>query len=135
MFLLLAGSTETARALIIDEFLTAHEDWKHLAMEDIQDADTEEEDEDILGFKETFLTMVACECAMQARKDGHRVIITCPEIEMIDNIRAELKEPVTTVYLGSKKEADDFDHVIDGASSSMIAICKKLDKIIETTRA
>ena len=131
MFLLLAGSTETARALIIDEFLTVHDDWKHLAMEDIQDAEIDEEDEDVLGFRETFLTMVACECAMQARKDGHRVIITCPEIEMIENIRSELKEPVTTVYLGNTKARSSFDHIIDGSSSSLITICKKLDKIIE----
>lgn len=134
MFLLLAGSTDTARALIIDEFLTVHEDWKHLAMEDIREAEPEE-DEDILGFKETFLTMVACECAMQAHSEGHKVIITCPELQMIDNIREELAMPVTTVLLGTEEAGEDFDHTIDGASASLMHICKRLDEIIETANA
>ncbi|MBM3231317.1 hypothetical protein FJZ28_03235 [Candidatus Peregrinibacteria bacterium] len=134
MFLLLAGSTDTARALIVDEFLTAHEDWKHLAMEDIREAEPEE-DEDILGFKETFLTMVACECAMQAYKEGHRVIITCSELEMIENIRGELGKPITTVYLGTAEEGEDFDHTINGAEASMVEICKKLDGIIRKKTA
>ena len=64
MFLLLAGSTEMARALIVDEFLGEHSDWRHLALEDIADAEMDTGDmegEDIFGFQMAFMTMVACE--------------------------------------------------------------------------
>ncbi len=135
MFILLAGSTETARALVVDEFLTQHDDWKHLAMEDIQHMDEKELEEDVLGFQETFMTMVACECAKEARAEGSHIIITCPTSEMIAGIYQEIDEEITSVYLGPTSEADGFDHVINGGEKSMGDICSVLNEIIEAQPA
>lgn len=137
MFLLLAGSTEMARALIVDEFLGGHEDWRHLALEDIQEVEMDEniEDEDVFGFQMAFMTMVACECAKEARESGHRVIITCPESEMLEGVYSEIDEPIISVYLGAPDEADGFDHVINSSDTSMVEVCKKLDDIIQAMPA
>ncbi|MDA0376041.1 MAG: hypothetical protein O3A80_01875 [bacterium] len=139
MFLLLAGSTEMARALIVDEFLGAHDDWRHLALEDIQDQEFEEEedmsDDDIFGFQMAFMTMVACECAKEARQQGHRIIITCPESDMLEGIYHEIEEPIISVFLGTEEDADGFDHVINGSEKSMVEVCTFLNEIIQSTPA
>ena len=135
MFLLLAGSSEMARALIVDEFLTHHDDWRHLALEDLADMESEEEIDDILGFQEMFMTMVACQCAMEAQAAGHHVVITVPESEMIASVYDEIDEKIVSVYLGAADEADGFDHVIDGTTHSMNEICEELNSIIEVTPA
>lgn len=122
-----------ARALIVDEFLGQHEDWQHLALEDIQDADME--DEDIFNFQTTFMTMVACECAKEARESGFHIIITCPESEMIEGVYSEIDEPIISVYLGTEDEADGFDHVIDSGSKSMVEVSKNLNEIIKALPA
>src|SRR3989338_8892184 len=107
MFLLLAGSTEMARALIVDEFLGAHDDWRHLALEDIQDVErTEDAEDDIFDFQKSFMTMVACECAKEARQEGHNIIITCPANEMIEGVYSEIEEQIVSVYLGAHDEAE-----------------------------
>ena len=141
MFLLLAGSTEMARALIVDEFLGAHDDWRHLALEDIQDVEVEGaeeldmEDEDVFGFQQAFMTMVACECAKEAQQAGNHVIITCPESDMIEGVYHEIDDDIISVYLGTPEEADGFDHVIDSAEKSMVEVCKKLEDIIQAMPA
>ena len=137
MFLLLAGSTEMARALIVDEFLGAHDDWRHMALEDIQEVEQgdDSEDEDIFDFQKSFMTMVACECAKEAREEGHNIIITCPESEMIEGVYSEIEEPIISVYLGDPDEAADFDHVIDSTSKSMVEVCGHLDEIIQAMPA
>lgn len=141
MFLLLAGSTEMARALIVDEFLGAHEDWRHLALEDIQDVEVDGadeldmEDDDVFGFQQAFMTMVACECAKEAQSAGHHVIITCPESEMLEGVYHEIDDTIISVYLGPADESDGFDHVIDSAEQSMVEVCKKLNEIIQAMPA
>jgi len=133
MFLLLAGSTEMARALIVDEFLGGNNDWRHLALEDIQPTEnTEGEEEDIFGIQTTFMTMVACECAKEAHDAGNHVIITCPENEMMEGIYSELDEPIVSVFLGAKEDADGFNHIIDSASKSIVEIQQTLEDIIQT---
>ena len=114
-----------ARALIVDEFLGAHDDWRHLALEDIQEVEQgdDSEDEDIFDFQKSFMTMVACECAKEAREEGHNIIITCPESEMIEGVYSEIEEPA------------DFDHVIDSTSKSMVEVCGHLDEIIQAMPA
>ena len=134
MFLLLAGSTEMARALIADEFLGEHDDWRHLALEDIQDV-TIDEEEDVLGFQQAFMTMVACECAKEAQQEGNHVLITCPESEMIESVYSEIEQPIISVYLGPAEEADGFDHVIASSDASMLEVCTKLNEIIQATPA
>ncbi|PIR54265.1 hypothetical protein COU75_01745 [Candidatus Peregrinibacteria bacterium CG10_big_fil_rev_8_21_14_0_10_42_8] len=137
MFILLAGSTEMARALIVDEFLGNHSDWRHLALEDIQEPETDamEEDDDIFGFQMSFMTMVACECAKEETEAGHHVIITCPDSDMLPGIYAEIDEPIVSVFLGDSSDAEGFDHVIDSASQSMVEISKTLDQIIQAQPA
>ncbi len=140
MFLLVAGSTEMARALIVDEFLCAHKDWQHLALEDIQDVEVESDEgtldeDDIFDFQQSFMTMIACECAKEARKAGNNVIITCPDSAMIEGVYSEIEEPIISVYLGSHDEAADFDHVIDSTSKSMVEVCGTLDEIIQAMPA
>lgn len=135
MYLIVAGSTETVRALVVDEFLNNHEDWRHLALEDIQDVELEEH-EDVIGFQETFMTMVACDCARQARAEGNHVIITCPDLDMLHNVYDELDDVIKSVFVQSAgEEVQDFDLVIDGSESSMTAICKQLEELIEATPA
>jgi len=138
MFLLLAGSTEMARALIVDEFLGEHSDWRHLALEDIADAEMDTgdmEEEDIFGFQMAFMTMVACECAKEENAAGRHVIITCPDSDMLPGIYSEIEEEIISVFLGEHSDADGFDHVIDSASKSMVEISKKLDQIIQAQPA
>jgi DNA polymerase I-like protein with 3'-5' exonuclease and polymerase domains len=139
MFLLLAGSTEMARALIVDEFLENHDDWRHLALEDIQDQEIEGaddmEDEDVFGFQMAFMTMVACECAKEAHEKGHRILITCPESEMLEGIYSEIEDPIISVFLGIENDADGFDHVINSSEKSMVEVCKQLNQIIQATPA
>ncbi len=126
-----------ARALIVDEFLGVHEDWRHLALEDIQEMNEEAgvDDDDIFNFQQIFMTMVACECAMEAREAGHHVIITCPESDMIEGVYSEITDSIISVYLGPAEEADGFDHVVDSADSSMVEVSKKLDEIIQAQPA
>ena len=126
-----------ARALIVDEFLTANDDWRHLALEDIQDPEVDEQmsEEDIFNFQKMFMTMVACECAKEAREEGYRVVITCPESEMIEGVYSEIEEQIISVYLGREEDADGFDHVIDSASKSMVEISKLLNDIIKPMHA
>ncbi len=137
MFLLLAGSTEMARALIVDEFLGEHEDWRHLALEDIHEPKQEDEmsEEDIFDFQKSFMTMVACECAKEAREAGHHVIITCPENDMIEGVYGEIDDRIISVYLGHKDDADGFDHVVSSSEKSMVEICGILDEIIQAMPA
>lgn len=139
MFLLLAGSTEMARALIVDEFLSSHNDWRHLALEDIQDQEFEGEedmsDDDIFGFQMAFMTMVACECAKEARQQGHRIIITCPESDMLEGIYHEIEEPIISVFLGKEEDADGFDHIINSSEKSMVEVCTLLEDIIQAEPA
>jgi hypothetical protein len=138
MFLLLAGSTEMARALIVDEFLGDHSDWRHLALEDITDAEMdmgEVEEDDIFGFQMAFMTMVACECAKVETAAGRHVIITCPDSDMLPGIYSEIEEEIISVFLGGHSDADGFDHVIDSTTQSMVEISKKLDHIIQAQPA
>lgn len=128
-----------ARALIVDEFLGAHDDWRHLALEDIQDQEFEGEedmsDDDIFGFQMAFMTMVACECAKEARQQGHRIIITCPESDMLEGIYHEIEEPIISVFLGGEEDADGFDHVINSSEKSMVEVCTLLEDIIQAEPA
>lgn len=130
-----------ARALIVDEFLGNHDDWQHLAMEDIQeqnmdmDENMDTNEEDVFGFQMAFMTMVACECAKEARALGHRILITCPESEMLEGIYSEIEEPIISVFLGTKEDSDGFDHVINSSEKSMVEVCKFLNDIIQTTPA
>jgi hypothetical protein len=141
MFLLLAGSTEMARALIVDEFLGNHVDWRHLALEDIQDQELdmdgseEMNEDDVFGFQMAFMTMVACECAKEARTLGHHVLITCPESEMLEGVYNEIEEQIISVFLGVEEDADGFDHVINSSEKSMVEVCKLLNDIIQAQPA
>lgn len=125
----MAGSTETARAMIVDEFLGAHKDWKHLPLEDVQEA-LDQDEEDDLGFQQSFMTMVACECAKEAQKEGHHILVTCPTNEMIEAVFSEFPEKIMTVYLGQEDEADGFDFIID-TKIPMNESCKLLDEIVQ----
>lgn len=126
-----------ARALIVDEFLGDHDDWRHLALEDIQESemDNEEEEGDIFGFQMSFMTMVACECAKEETAAGNHVVITCPDSDMIPGIYSEIDQPIVSVFLGEEADADGFDHVIDSASKSMVEISETLDQIIQAQPA
>ena len=128
-----------ARALIVDEFLGKHDDWRHLALEDIQDVELDIDhginDEDVFGFQQAFMTMVACECAKEARQAGHHVLITCPDSEMLEGVYGEIDDKIISIYLGPEEESDGFDHVIDSNDASMIEVCKKLNEIIQAMPA
>jgi len=128
MLLLLAGSTDTVREMVVDSFLADHKDWKHLPLEDIRDP---EDEEDILGIRQTFMTMVACECAKEAHLEGYHIIITCPEVDMIENVYGEFSDKLTSVFLGPKDWAEDFDHVIESGNKSARDICGALNEIVK----
>ena len=131
MLLLIAGSNETARQLIVDTFLGDHDDWKHLALEDIEvSMDKEASKEDVLGIQEAFMVMVACECAKEAQRDGHHVVITCPKSEMIESVFEHFPETPVTIYLGTPNEADGFDHIIDTRKSSSKDVSNFLSSLV-----
>lgn len=129
MVLLLSGATEVARGLIVDEFLTAHPDWRHLALEDL---DTVEDQDDVIGMGAFFALLVACECAKEALKEGYNVVITCPSAHMLDAVRESFPEDLTAVYLGKKLAAlkKQFDHVIDTSKQSVSETCTVLHELI-----
>lgn len=122
-----------ARTLIVDEFLDINSEWKHLALEDIDDPELngEEANEDIFDFQRTFMTMVACECAKEANEAGHHVIITCHESDLLPGVYSEIQDRIVSVYLGSSEDSDGFDHVIDSGSKSMVEISQLLNDIIK----
>lgn len=127
-----------ARTLIVDEFLDVNADWKHLALEDIEDPEMEggeDMEDDIFDFQRTFMTMVACECAKEASQAGHHVIITCHESDLLPGVYSEIQDRIVSVYLGTEDDADGFDHVIDSSAKSMVEITQHLNDIIKAMPA
>lgn len=125
-----------ARTLVVDEFLEANADWRHLALEDIEDPEiTEDTEEDVFDIQRTFMTMIACECAKEASEAGHHVIITCHESELLPSVYSEIEDRIVSVFLGNSEDADGFDHVIDSGSKSMVEISQLLNDIIEAMPA
>lgn len=117
-----------ARGLIVDEFLSGHPDWRHLALEDLKNA---QDEDDVIGMGEFFALLIACECAKEALKEGFNVVITCPSAHMIDTVQESFPKELTSVYLGrSLKAQKTFDHVIDTKSQSASAASELLHSIV-----
>lgn len=128
MILLIAGASETARMLLADKFLSAHADWKHLALEDLRE-DAEWTDEDI-DMQDIFGTMVACECAVEEYELGAHVLVTCPSLELMKTAVDALPENMVTVYMGAQAVGWTFDHQIDTTESSANETCAFLESLV-----
>jgi len=128
MVLLLCGATEMSRGVIVDQFLTDHPDWRHLALEDLQGT---EDPDDVIGMGAFFALLVACECAKDALKEGFNVVITCPSAEMIDTVQESFPKDLKSVYLGKSLKAQKiFDHAIDTRRQSVGETCSVLHKLV-----
>ena len=129
MVLLLSGATEITRGLIVDAFLANHPDWRHLALEDLN---TPEDQEDVIGMGAFFALLVACECAKEALKEGYDVVITCPSADMLPTVEESFPEELKSVYLGKKVRAlkKDYDHVIDTSRQSVDETCSVLHELV-----
>jgi hypothetical protein len=130
MVLLLSGATELARGLIVDRFLSEHEDWRHLALEDLE---TAEDPDDVIGMGAMFALLVACECAKEALKEGFNVVITCPQAEMLKTVEESFPEEVLSVYLrrGTRKVRGGYDRVIDTTRQSVNDTCALISDLVK----
>lgn len=125
MVLLLSGSTDMTRGLIVDAFLSKHPDWRHLALEDLQVAHTD--------VPESFLfaLLVACECAREVIKEGFSVVITCPRVDMLPTVQEAFPDDLISVLLGRHpRSASDYDCVIDTSRQSVSDTCTVLHSLV-----
>lgn len=129
MYLLLVGSTDTARAIVTEAFLKGHPHWKHLALEDIYEEGPDEDD--ILGMQQTFMVMVACQCAKDEHKQGFSILITCPSPEIVDAVCGEIQEDIITVYLGNTGERGSFDYILKTRGKSVGETTEALNQIAQ----
>ncbi len=129
MYLLLVGSTDTARAVVTEAFLKGHPDWKHLALEDI--TEEEPDDDDVLGMQQTFMVMVACQCAKDECEQGFSILITCPSTDLVDAVCGEIQEDIITVYLGNTGAKGDFDYVLKTRGKSVGETTEALSSIAQ----
>lgn len=128
MVLLLSGGTAFSRGVIVDTFLSDHPDWRHLALEDL---DQTQDPDDIIGMGPFFALLVACECAKEALKEGYSVVITCPAAEMLDTVQESFPKDLTSVFLGRTKAKAAYDRVIDTSRQSVGETCSVLHDLVE----
>lgn len=130
MILLLTGSTETARGLVVTKILDAHDDWRLLALEDLHE-DNESWDETV-SQGEIFGTMIACACARESCAEGYSVVISCPNVGLVETVREALPdEKIISVHMDTEPgELDQFDYVIEGRKKSVNDTCRILEDII-----
>ncbi len=126
MILHLAGSSETARALLADRLLDTHKDWRHLALEDLFE-DEIPEDIDASG---VFGMMVAEQVMQDELAEGHHLIVTMPFPAFLPLLREEIETEHVAVYLGNDPDpALEFDYVLDGGRHSTSDILNVLEEI------
>ena len=78
MIILLSGTSETARTLVVDKLLDVHENCHHLAPEDLRDeADW---DSGGAGMEDDMGTMVAGDIAADTRGEGGNVLRYCKHV-------------------------------------------------------
>jgi|SRR3989339_804623 len=128
MVLLLSGASEMSRGVIVDRFLADHPDWRHLALEDLN---VPQDEDDVIGMGPFFALLIACECAKEALKEGYNVVITCPSAEMIETVEESFPKELKSVYLGrGQRAAQRFDHAIDTRKQSVGETCSLLHKLV-----
>lgn len=130
MYLLIAGASETAQALIADAFLAEHSDWRHLPLEDIWDpaADTEEAKGALV-----FSLLIACQTLRDTMEEGaEHVLITCPTPAMLPTLEEKFPDMITRVQIGSDEEwnVTSFHHVLNTPNGSVRDICTALTALI-----
>ncbi|HLD32614.1 MAG TPA: hypothetical protein VJB10_03435 [Candidatus Peribacteraceae bacterium] len=129
MILLLSGASETARALVVDNVLDTHKDWRHLALEDLREEDTWNNEE--IGMEEVFGVMIACDCAKDVQQEGCHIIITCPSVYLIETVRDAFPEKIVTVHMGEEGEGEEtFSHVLNPKTHSLNDTCNFLEELI-----
>lgn len=129
MILLLSGASETARALVADKILDIHKDWRHLALEDLREEDTWDEEE--VGMEEVFGAMIACDCAKDVQHEGYNIIITCPSVHLVETVCDAFNNEVVTVHMGEQGEGEEgFSHVLNPKVHSLNDTCSFLEELI-----
>ena len=134
MILLLSGATDIARALLIEQFLKVHPDWRHIDVEQLtglpflKDASDEEQHK---------LSMsIACHCANEVSAEGVNVILShSVATDLLDLLKAEIEGPLTTIHLGAEGEAAGFDHAIPTLNRSASDVALHLERIIGNASA
>ena len=130
MIIALAGSTGTARELIVDSFLGNHADWRHLAIEDIIEDDAIDP-EDGADMGQLFGVMVACEAAQGEVNEGYSVIITLPAHILIKTVLDQFEDAVCVSLGDPLSDTEElFEHIIDSSSQSVAATNEALEGII-----
>lgn len=130
MILVLAGSSGTARELIVDAFLGDHPDWRHLALEDVIDDDSVDP-EDGPDMEQVFATVLACETAKDEAEQGHHIIVTLPSPFLSETVLDQFDD-AATVFLGKAPDevADMFEHMMD-STQSVTEACEALNEVIQ----
>ena len=130
MILLLTGSSETARGLLMEKLLGGVQDWRHLSLEDLQE---EKPDRTLLSFEEEFKILLACECAKEVHNEGLNIAVTCHEPHLLMMIQQAFPGDLTSVYLGAPEEqiSTMFDHVINASNQSVNDAYKALRGVIK----
>ena len=125
MVLLLSGSTDLTRGVVVDAFLAGHPDWRHLALEDLQ----VEKNDSASSFLCALL--VACECAREVLKEGLQVVITCPRADMLPTVQQAFPDDLVSVLLGRHPRATEgYDRVIDTSRQSVDETCRILQTLL-----
>ena len=125
--LILSGSSEMARSIVVDKLLDDRKDLRHLALEDLREVGEWEED---ITMEDVFGTMIACDCAKDELDKGHPIVITCPSLYLINTVRESMPTEVITVHMGQNSDLDhDVDHIIE-ATCSANQTCSFLHEIL-----
>lgn len=127
MILLLTGSSELVRTLLMEEFLEKFADWTHLSLEELE-TNFEKGEQTIFG--EELMVLLACECAREVMQAGLNVAITCSSSKYAKTIQEAIPQNLVSIYLGAKgRRGGSFDHTIDTGARSLRDAAALLEEI------
>lgn len=126
MVILLDGSSQTARVTIAERAVEEHPEWKHLALEVMEEAVPEGEDAD-------FHLQLIKRCAEELEKSGLHLLLTMPSTATHRDLLAiALKPNCITVHLGNNDDSD-YDHVIDASTRSVNDVAELLHELMTSS--
>jgi hypothetical protein len=126
MVILLSGNSAMGRAAIAEKVTEMQPNWKHLALEVIQEMSSEESEEKRLQHLE-----IVKRCVEELAKDDLHLILTMPySREHVEMLKSGLDGSVA-IHVGEGEE-EGFDYVFDGSVSSMKDIATFIQHLIGT---
>ena len=132
MILLLSGSTDIARKVLIERLLKEKPSWRHIAMEELQELPFFKQaapDED--GKLSASLAMT---CAQEMQDEGFHILLTHANAKpFLESLHEEAEDqPFVSVYLGSEEGGEGYNHFIDTLNKSASDMYVAMKKIIHS---